>query len=445
MLNFLGNRLQKSMDKFKSKHTITEENISDTVREIKLALLEADVNLFVVKDFIKNIKAKVIGTQFHEALNPSQQLIKIVNEELKNTLGGTTKEMNFKKNPKIMLMVGLQGSGKTTTTAKIVNYLRKHKKVNNPLIVAADVYRPAAIDQLVTLGKSLNVDVFERGTNIKPQDIVKEAIKTKEHDFIIIDTAGRLSIDDNLMQELQDIKKIVKPEHILFVIDALSGQDIINVAKTFHEKLGLTGSVITKLDSDTRGGGALSITKLLGIPMFFIGTGEKVNNIDVFHPDRLANRILGMGDVLSLIEQAEQVFDEKETKKVTKKLFSGKFDLDDLLNQLKQVKKMGKFSKILGMIPGMQKISKDKIESAEEKLKTFEILMSSMTIKERKNPKLLKQSSRKNRIMKGSGRSAQEYNLLVNEFERMRKQMAELSKRMKSGTFDPSMLTKGIF
>ena len=443
MLNILGNRLQKSMKKMQAKTSLKEEDILEVTREIKMALLEADVNLLVVKQFVKSVKKKALSESVLAQLNPGQNVVKIVKEELTDILGGTSKEVKLKGNLPIIMMVGLQGSGKTTTTGKLVNHFKKKKDSKNPLLVAGDVYRPAAVEQLKTLGKQLGVTVFEKGTGSKPQDIVTEAIefaKENEHDLIIIDTAGRLSIDEELMNELVDIKKIAKPQEIFYVADALSGQDIINVATTFHERLSLTGSIITKLDSDARGGAALSITKILNLPIVFIGTSEKMSGLDQFHPDRMAERILGMGDVLSLIEKAQDVLDEDKSTRMANRMANGHFDLDDLLEQLQQMKKLGKLGSILKMIPGAQNISKDKIESADRKQKLFEILISSMTKQERKNPKLLKNAKRKQRIMAGSGRTAQEYNSLVNEFERMAKQMKQMAKAMKDGSFNPAMM-----
>ena len=321
----------------------------------------------------------------------------------------------------------------------------KKNGIKNPLMIAADVYRPAAIEQLITLGKELQIDVYSESTDANPVDIVKNGIKKAKadsNDLIIIDTAGRLSIDEVLMQELVDVKAAAKPHDILFVADALSGQDIINVATTFHEKLTLSGSIITKLDSDARGGAALSIRKMLEIPIRFIGTGEKVSNLDLFHPERMAERILGMGDVLSLIEKAEEVIDEKQSKRMMNRMVAGHFDLNDLLEQLRQMKKLGKMSKILKMIPGASaKMDKSKMDGAEVKLRLFEILITSMTNKERSNPKLLKIATRKSRIIKGSGRSAQEFNQLVNEFDRMAKQMKSVAKSMKDGSFNPGMMS----
>ena len=444
MLDFLGKRLQKSMAKMKAKTMLSEADILEVTREIKMALLEADVNLMVVKQFIKSVKEKAVGSEIVGKLNPSQQMIKIVKDELVDVLGGKTKEVKFTGSPAVVMMTGLQGSGKTTTSAKLVKYFMKKQNIKKPLLVAADVYRPAAVEQLVTLGKELQIDVFTKGADADPRDISSEALakgKAEGYDLIIIDTAGRLAIDEKLMQELFDIKKLVKPHEILFVADALSGQDIINVAEAFNKKLDITGSIITKLDSDARGGAALSIRKILNIPIKFIGTGEKVGNLDLFHPDRMADRILGMGDVLSLIEKAEEVIDEKKSKRMINRMSSGQFDLNDLMDQLSQMKKMGKMSKLMKMIPGLSgKISEEKISNAEQKFRLYEILISSMTDGERKDPKLLKQASRKQRIISGSGRTAQEFNALVNEFERMAKQMKEMSKQMKNGTFNPGMM-----
>lgn len=441
MLDFLSKRIQKSLAKMQSKTTLNEVDILEVTREIQLALLEADVNFLVVKKFIKVVKEKAVGSEIIGKLNPAQQMIKIVNDELINILGQKTVEINIKATPEVIMMVGLQGSGKTTTTAKVVKYFLNKQKVKNPLMVAADIYRPAAVEQLMTLGKQLNIPVFFK-PNSSPQTIVKNALiesQKQAYDLVIIDTAGRLAINEELMQELVDIKDLVKPQEVIFVADALSGQDIINVAQTFHDKLSLTGSIITKLDSDARGGASLSIRQILNIPIVFIGTGEKINNLDLFHPDRMASRILGMGDVLSLVEKAQDVIDEDKSKKMMHRMASGRFDLEDLLDQLRQMKKMGKMSKILQMIPGMaNKISPEKIASAEKKLVLFEIIISSMTKWEKKDPRLLKISTRKKRIMLGSGRSAQEYNLLVNEFERVSKQMKEMSKAIKDGNFNPS-------
>lgn len=439
MLNFLENRIQKSIQKMARKTVVNEEDILEVTRDIKMALLEADVNLKVVKEFIANVKQKALESKLVGSLNASQQMIKIVHNELVDILGGKVQEVKITARPYIIMMAGLQGSGKTTACAKLAYYLRKKNFVTKPLVVAADIYRPAAVQQLVTLAKSIQIDYFEKGTNVSAQDIVKESLKVadaQKNDLIIIDTAGRLSIDEPLMQELWDLKKISNPSEIFFVADALSGQDILNVAETFNNKLKLTGTIITKLDSDARGGAALSLTKMLKLPIRFIGTGEKVSNLDLFYPDRMADRILGMGDVMSLIEKAEEVIDPKMANNMVAKILRGNFTLDDLMEQLAQIKKLGKMSKILKMIPGLaRKIDEDKIAEAEMKMYNYEILISSMTSQERKNPKLLKNANRKARIIKGSGRSAQEYNRLLNDFDQLVKNMGEMAKKINSGNF----------
>lgn len=441
MFDFIGTRMQKAIAKANKKTQIKEEDILEITRDIRLALLEADVNLNVVKDFINNVKEKTIGKEIMKQLNAGQQMVKIVKDELVHILGDNVKEFKIDKKPYIIMMTGLQGGGKTTTVAKLASYFRKKQNLEKILVVAADVYRPAAIEQLISLAKQINVDYFHIKNSNNVEKIVKDAIDkahNEKYDLVIVDTAGRLSIDEKLMDELVMVKSKIKPNEIFFIADSLSGQDIINVAKTFNDKLKLTGSIITKLDSDARGGAALSIRYLLKIPIVFIGTGEKVSNIDLFYPDRMADRILGMGDVLSLIEKAEEVIDEKKSKKMLHKMMKGNFDLDDLLDNLKQVKKLGSIKKILKFLPGNLNIDSSKAEKAEEKIKLFEILISSMTIQERKDPRLLKNPLRKNRIIKGSGRSVQEYNLLLNEFEQMRKRMKDFSSKMKNGQFDPS-------
>ncbi|EIE41408.1 signal recognition particle protein [Mycoplasmopsis canis UFG4] len=445
MLGFLEKRMQKTLEKVSKKINLTEADILEVTREIKLALLEADVNLKVVKEFINNVKEKALNDPNLKKLNPSQYFIKILHGELVSILGGEAKEWKIENKPHIIMMCGLQGSGKTTSSAKLAYYLRKKKYVEKPLVVAADIYRPAAVDQLVTLAKSIQVDYYEEGVNVSVDKIVENALlqaKENKNDLIIIDTAGRLSIDENLMEELSWVKKIARPNDIFFVADALSGQDIINVAQTFHDKLKLSGTIINKLDSDARGGAALSLRYILNLPIRFIGTGEKVSNLDLFHPDRMADRILGMGDVMSLIEKAQDVIDEDKATKMVYKMFSGEFTLDDLLEQIQQVKNLGKFSKILKMLPGnlSSKINEEQLEKAEEKMYYFQILMSSMTKKERQNPKLLRQASRKERILKGSGRTAQEFNKLLADYDAMVKRMSEFGKKMKTGGgFDPKI------
>ena len=424
MINFLGNKLQKSFANINKKSILKEEDILVAIKEIKFSLLEADVNLKVVKKFINHVKEKSIGIEISNSLNAYQQFIKIVKDELQILLGSKTKDIKLTKTPTIIMMVGLQGSGKTTTTAKIAKYFMRKNRVKKPLLIAADVYRPAAIDQLETLAKSIKVDVYSEHNNKNVIDIVKAGIKQgkeRDNDLIIIDTAGRLAIDVELMAELKLINKTVKPNEILFVMDSLSGQDIINVAQVFNDELFLTGSVITKTDSEARGGAAFSITSILEIPIRFSGTGEKIDDLELFHPDRMAERILGMGDVLTLIEKAEEVIDKDKAKRTINRLGAGHFDLNDLMDQLNQMKKIGKLSKIMKLIPGAKKIPKEKIEEATKKLELFSILIRSMTIEEKKFPRLLKQPKRKTRIISGSGRTNREFNLLVTEFDRMKK------------------------
>ncbi|WP_416755443.1 signal recognition particle protein [Mycoplasma sp. VS42A] len=437
MLDFLEKRIQKSLAKMAKKTTLNEADILEVTREVKMALLEADVNLRVVKEFVNNVKEKALEEgRIIGRLNPSQTMIKIFRDELVDVLGKETKEIKIDKKPYVVMMCGLQGSGKTTASAKLAYYLRKKKFVTKPLVVAADIYRPAAVDQLVTLAKGIQIDYYEQGVNVPAETIVQNALQQahdNKNDLIIIDTAGRLAIDEKLMDELANIKKIAHPDEIFFVADALSGQDIINVASAFHDKLKLTGVIITKLDSDARGGAALSLRQVLNIPIRFIGTGEKTSNLELFHPDRMAERILGMGDVMGLIEQASEAIDEDKAKNMVERIFSGQFTLDDLMEQIKQMKQMGKFSKILKMLPGniAGKIDEAEIDKAEEKMQLYQILMSSMTKAERKNPKLLKQASRKERILKGSGRSAQEYNKLLNDFDAMSKKMTQIAQNFK--------------
>lgn len=444
MLDFLSKRFQKSFAKMNAKTTLKEEDLNEVIREIKLALLEADVNLLIVKDFIKEIKEKALATEITSTLNPQQQFIKIVNENLVQVLGEKPKQIKYNRPIEKIVLVGLQGSGKTTTVAKLAHFSLRKKHIQKPLLITADIYRPAAIEQLIQLGKQINIPVFSQKDST-PQEIVSAGLdyaSSNDFDLVIIDTAGRLSIDEKLMQELKDIEKIAKPHEIFFVADALSGQDIINVAKTFNENITLSGSIITKLDSDARGGAALSLIKLLKIPIVFIGTGEKITNFDLFYPDRMASRISGMGDVLSLIEKAEEVIDKDQIGKIGKKIFSGNFNLDDLLNSLYQIQKLGKITKIIKLIPGMaDKINAEQITEAEKKIKLYEILISSMTLEERKKPKLLKNDSRKRRILKGSGRSSQEFNRLLSEFEQMSKKMKEMSQN-KGGIFNSMMQNK---
>ncbi len=431
MLDFLTNRIQSSLKKIQKSVTINEQDLAEIIREIRLALLEADVNLLVVKNFIAQVKNQVLTNGLTSKLNPQQEFLKILHQNLVSVLGVSAKPINFAKNPTTIMLVGLQGSGKTTTTAKLAVYARQKNFSKKILLVACDTYRPAAIDQLKQLGKQVSIDVFY--IEKTPVEIAKDALihsRNNNYDLIIFDTAGRLSINSELMTELVEIKKAVKPDQILFVLDALSGQDIINVAETFHKEINLTGSIITKLDSNARAGAALSITHLLKIPILFIGSGEKISALELFHPNRIADRILGMGDVMSLLEQAEENIDKQAVKKLSHRMFSGQFNLDDLLNSLAQIQKIGKFSKIIKMIPGLSgKINASQINEVEEKMKLYKILISSMTHEERKKPKLLKNPSRRNRIIRGSGRTGAEFNRLINEFESMSKKMSEFSSK----------------
>ncbi|MCN0157753.1 signal recognition particle protein [Mesomycoplasma ovipneumoniae] len=431
MLDFLTNRIQSSLKKIQKSVTINEQDLAEIIREIRLALLEADVNLLVVKNFIAQVKNQVLTNGLTSKLNPQQEFLKILHQNLVSVLGVSAKPINFAKNPTTIMLVGLQGSGKTTTTAKLAVYARQKNFSKKILLVACDTYRPAAIDQLKQLGKQVSIDVFY--IEKTPVEIAKDALiysRNNNYDLVIFDTAGRLSINAELMTELVEIKKAVKPDQILFVLDALSGQDIINVAETFHKEINLTGSIITKLDSNARAGAALSITHLLKIPILFIGSGEKISALELFHPNRIADRILGMGDVMSLLEQAEENIDKQTVKKLSHRMFSGQFNLDDLLNSLAQIQKIGKFSKIIKMIPGLSgKINSSQIDEVEEKMKLYKILISSMTLEERKKPKLLKNPSRRNRIIRGSGRTGAEFNRLINEFESMSKKMSEFSSK----------------
>ncbi|WP_341492113.1 signal recognition particle protein [Mesomycoplasma ovipneumoniae] len=431
MLDFLTNRIQSSLKKIQKSVTINEQDLAEIIREIRLALLEADVNLLVVKNFIAQVKNQVLTNGLTSKLNPQQEFLKILHQNLVSVLGVSAKPINFAKNPTTIMLVGLQGSGKTTTTAKLAVYARQKNFSKKILLVACDTYRPAAIDQLKQLGKQVSIDVFY--IEKTPIEIAKDALiysRNNNYDLVIFDTAGRLSINSELMTELVEIKKAVKPDQILFVLDALSGQDIINVAETFHKEINLTGSIITKLDSNARAGAALSITHLLKIPILFIGSGEKISALELFHPNRIADRILGMGDVMSLLEQAEENIDKQTVKKLSHRMFSGQFNLDDLLNSLAQIQKIGKFSKIIKMIPGLSgKINASQIDEVEQKMKLYKILISSMTHEERKKPKLLKNPSRRNRIIRGSGRTGAEFNRLINEFESMSKKMSEFSSK----------------
>ena len=431
MFESLGDRLQNVVSKIKGYGKITEDNISEITREIRLALLEADVNYQVVKEFISTVKEKALGEEVAKSLKPGEQFVKIVKDELVELLGGEKKDLNTKGNPATLMLVGLQGSGKTTTISKLANYLRKKYK-KKPLLVACDIYRPAAIDQLKQLGKELNIPVYDEGTN-NPVNTVKNAInyaKENNLDYVLVDTAGRLHIDTELMEELQNINNNVPMDEILLVVDSMTGQDVINVINGFNEALPLTGAILTKLDGDTRGGAALSIRHLTNIPIKFIGVSEKMDGLEEFYPERMATRILGMGDIMTMLEKAESVIDEETAMKAAKKMEKGTFDLEDFLEQLHQIKKLGPLENIIKMLPGAKKMGLNNVNINPKDLAHIEAIIQSMTPKERKNPDILK-ASRKIRIAKGSGRSVEEVNRLLKQFEEMKKMM----KMMKSGNF----------
>lgn len=431
MFETLGNRLQGIVDKIKGYGVITEDNIAPMMREIRLALLEADVNYKVVKEFTNSVAEKSLGEEVRKSINPGDKFVKIVKDELTLLLGGESSPLYVSGNPSVLMLVGLQGSGKTTTIGKLANFLRK-KYAKKPLLVACDVYRPAAIDQLKQLGKELNIEVYEEGKG-KPQVIVENAYKyakEKGYDYILIDTAGRLHIDDLLMQELEDINNIVKPNEVLLVIDSMMGQDAINVITGFNEKLKLTGVILTKLDGDTRGGVALSVRHLTNVPIKFIGVSEKLDGLDKFAPERMAGRILGMGDIVSLVEKAEAAIDEKEAMNAAKRMKDGKFDLEDFLKTMKQMKKLGPLENLIKLIPGASKAGLDKVKVDPKQMAHVEAIVLSMTPYERRNPDIIK-ASRKSRIAKGSGTSVQEVNKLLEQFIQMKKMMKSFS----SGNF----------
>jgi len=410
----------------KGKGKLSEKDVKDAMREIRLALLEADVNFKIVKDFVNTVTEKAIGSDVLNSLTPGQRVIKIVNDELTNLMGSTNSQLTYSaKPPTIFMMVGLQGAGKTTTIGKLGGLIRKQGR--HPMFVACDIYRPAAIKQLEVVGKTYNIPVFSMGDKVSPVEIATKAIENaKENnlDVIIIDTAGRLHIDEELMSELEDVKKAVRPQEILLVVDAMTGQDAVNVAEGFNERLGIDGIVMTKLDGDTRGGAALSVRSVTGKPIKFVGMGEKMGDLEVFHPDRMASRILGMGDVLSLIEKAQENFDEEEAKALEAKMRTMDFNLEDFQGQLQQIKKMGPLKNVLGMIPGIGK-QLDDVDIDDKAMIHIEAIIQSMTLKERRNPDILN-GSRKKRIAAGSGRSVQEVNSLLKRFEEMKKMMKQM-------------------
>ncbi len=431
MFESLTEKLENAINKIKGYGTITEDNISDAMREVRLALLEADVNYKVVKEFTNKVKEKALGEEVKKSLKPGDVFLKILKDELLELLGDGNSSLDLSSNPSIIMLVGLQGSGKTTTIGKLANLLRK-KKSKKPLLIAADVYRPAAIDQLKQLGRELNIEVYEEGQNdaVKITENGVNYAKEKGYDLVLIDTAGRLHVDEKLMDELKSINEKVNPSEIILVIDAMIGQDAINVINGFNDKLPLTGTILTKMDGDTKGGVALSARHLTGVPIKFIGTSEKLDGLTEFEPERMVSRILGNGDIMSIIEKAESVIDEKEAISTAKKIQAGKMDLEDFLSQLKQIKKLGPLENLLKLLPGARKMGLDNISIDPKQFATLEAIISSMTIKERKNPDIIK-SSRKQRIANGSGTSVQEVNKLLNQFDQMKKMM----KMMKNGNF----------
>ena len=431
MFENLQETLTKALDKIKGYGKITEDNIKDVLREIKISLLEADVNYQIVKEFVETVKEKSLGKEVQSSIKPSEMFVKIVHDEIVNLLGKEKADLVTNKNPNILMLIGLQGTGKTTTAGKLATFLRK-KYNKKPLLVACDVYRPAAIDQLDQLAKQINIPIYKEDSK-DPVQIAKNSIsyaKENNLDYIIIDTAGRLQIDEKLAEELKNINKEVNPHEILLVLDSMMGQDGVNVIKGFKEELNITGVILTKLDGDTRGGIALSLRKLTDVPIKFIGISEKMDGLSYFDPERMANRILGMGDIVSLVEKAEELISEKEAKELSKKMEKGKFDLDDFLKQMKTMKKLGSIEGILKLIPGTNKLGLNNIKIDPKDILHVEAIILSMTKEERRNPDIIK-ASRKQRIAKGSGRTVQEVNRLLTNFEQTQKMM----KQFKSGNF----------
>ena len=432
----LSERLGKAFKNITGKGKLTEKNMNDMLREVRMSLLEADVNYGVVKDFISRIKEKAMGQEVLTSLNPGQMVVKIVHDEIVALLGTEDAPVNYKKSGiTTIMMVGLQGTGKTTASAKIANLMKK-KQGRNPLLVACDVIRPAAIDQLKTLGESIGVEVFSLGVETKALETAKQAMvyaKENGYDTVLFDTAGRLHIDDELMQELSDIKTYVQPDDILLTVDAMTGQDIVNVASSFHEQLEVSGLVLTKLDGDSRGGGILSVRAITNVPVKFVGLGEKIEDLDVFHPDRMADRILGMGDIMSLVEKAQEKMDMEATTKSTNRMMSGKFTLTDMLVQYEQIEKMGSLGGMMKLLPGMGQLAGQIDEAkADNKIKKSKAIIQSMTPEERENPNILR-ASRENRIAKGSGVSVADVNRCLNEFEKMKQVMKQFSSLAKGG------------
>ena len=443
----LTEKLSRIFKKLRGQARLTESNMDEMLKEIRVALLEADVNYKVVKEFIANVKEKAIGQEVLTKLNPSQMITKIVHDELEALLGGGENEIRYQANkPTVILLVGLQGSGKTTTAGKLA-YLMKNKLHKKVLLAAADVYRPAAIDQLQQIADSINVPLINKGTNVSPVEISKEAkqVAFNDHyDVLIIDTAGRIAIDEKLMDELNQIKNEINPDEILLLVDAMSGQDAVNVAKAFNDLLALTGVIVSKLDGDARGGAALSIRHMTGVPIKFSGVGEKVSDLDIFHADRMADRILGMGDVMTLVEKVQEEVDEKEAKKAANKMMSGKFGLDDMLAQMKQIQKMGSLGGLLKLIPGMPKITPEQQAAAEKEMKNFQIIIDSMTLEERHNPSIF-QYSRKIRVANGCGKQVSDVNRVLKKYDQMKEMMKQMEQYKKTGRMPPGMGGMGGF
>lgn len=428
MFENLSERLERSFKILKGQGRITEINVAETLKDVRKALLDADVNYKVAKQFTDEVKNKAIGAQVLTAVRPQEMMVKIVHDELTTLMGGESVDINTKGNPAIILMSGLQGSGKTTFSSKLANFL-KQKKGKNPLLVACDVYRPAAIEQLKVLGEQINVPVYANLDCKNPIDIAKEALaeaKRKACDVIIVDTAGRLAIDEAMMNEIASLKETLKPQETLFVVDAMTGQDAVNTAKEFNDRLNFDGVILTKLDGDTRGGAALSIRSVVNKPIKFVGRGEKMEDFDVFHPSRMANRILGMGDIVTLVEKAQDQYNEEEARKLQKKIAKNQFDFNDFLDQIGQIKKMGSIKDLVSMMPGVNKAMKN-VDIDDNAFKSIEAIIQSMTPAERSNPALLN-TSRRNRIAKGSGTNISEVNSLIKRFEEMRKMMQMVSK-----------------
>jgi len=429
MFENLTDKFEKAFKVLKGQGQISEINVAETLKEVRRALLDADVNFNTAKEFTKTVKEKALGRDVLNAVSPGQLMIKICHEELIELMGGEQEEVNYQGNPGIILMSGLQGSGKTTFSGKLANFL-KTKKGKNPLLVACDVYRPAAIDQLHVLGEQIGVEVFSNKEEKNPVKIAEAAIKhakSKGHNVVIIDTAGRLAVDEQMMNEISDVKNAIKPTETLFVVDAMTGQDAVNTAKTFNERIDFNGVILTKLDGDTRGGAAISIKAVVNKPIKFVGTGEKMDAIDIFYPKRMADRILGMGDVVSLVERAQEQYDEKEAQKLQKRIKKNQFDFNDFLGQLQQVKKMGNVKDLMGMIPGMGKAMKG-VELEDDAFKHIEAMIQSMSPIERENPTII-DSSRKKRIAQGSGQNIQEVNKLLKQFNDTKKMMKLMSNK----------------